>query len=131
MKLLSLSLVAVEDGRVVGHILFTKARVGARMVLALAPLSVLPDCQRRGIGLALIAAGHRAAKELNYSCSVVLGHPGYYPKAGYVPARTYGSTAPFAVPDECLMAVRLDGGTEDIRGVMEYDRAFGIAPAPD
>ncbi len=53
-----LSLVAVENGRIVGHILFTKAYVGEHVVLALAPLSVLPKYQRKGIGFALIREGH-------------------------------------------------------------------------
>ena len=56
-----LSLVAVEDQRVVGYILFTKAVVNGVQVLALAPLAVLPEYQNRGIGLDLIAEGHRAA----------------------------------------------------------------------
>lgn len=83
-----LSLVAVEDQRVVGYILFTKAVVNGVQVLALAPLAVLPEYQNRGIGLDLIAEGHRAARSLGYGYSVVLGHPQYYPKAGYLPAQT-------------------------------------------
>ena len=59
-----LSLVAEIDGRLVGHILFTKAEVGGTVVLALAPLSVLPDYQRQGVGTALIQEGHRRAKAL-------------------------------------------------------------------
>ena len=121
-----LSLVAVEDGRVVGHILFTKARVGSAQVLALAPLWVLPEYQGRGIGLALIRQGHETARKLGYRYSVVLGHPGYYPKAGYIPASRYGIKAPFAVGDETFMAVCLDGAGGSLDGVMEYDEAFGI-----
>lgn len=56
-----LSLVAEEDAKIVGHILFTKADVGGHTVLALAPLSVLPTHQRKGIGQTLIAEGHRIA----------------------------------------------------------------------
>lgn len=90
-----LSLVAVEDQRVVGYILFTKAVVNGVQVLALALLAVLPEYQNRGIGLDLIAEGHRAARSLGYGYSVVLGHPQYYPKAGYLPASRYGIRAPF------------------------------------
>ena len=121
-----LSLVAVEDGKLVGHILFTRAFVDGTEVLALAPLSVLPGYQGRGIGSALIRRGHAAASALGYGYSVVLGHPKYYPKAGYVPASRYGIQAPFAVDDECFMAVRLREDAGRLHGVIEYDRAFGI-----
>ena len=125
----SLSLVAVEDEQVVGHVLFTEAKVGTHTVLALAPLSVLPSHQRKGIGLALIREGHRIAKELGYDCSVVLGHPDYYPKAGYRPAGVFGIRPPFDVPDENFMAIRLNGpGEERMDGVLRYDPAFGIEP---
>ena len=100
-----LSLVALLDGKIVGHILFTKVTVGGRTELALAPLSVLPSCQRQGIGQALMAEGHCIAKRLGFDYSIVLGHPGYYPKAGYRPASLYGIKAPFEVPDENFMAL--------------------------
>lgn len=122
----ALSLVAVEDGKIVGHILFTKAKVGGYPVLALAPLSVLPVYQRKGIGLALIQQGHAVAKKLGYDYAVVLGHAAYYPKAGYVPAGTYGIKAPFAVPDECFMANKLNESAKRIEGIIQYDKAFGI-----
>ena len=75
-----LSLVALEDDRIVGHILFTKAVVNNRKVLALAPLSVLPAYQNRGIGLALIRQGHKIASELGYKYSIVLDIPGIIQK---------------------------------------------------
>lgn len=85
-----LSLVAETDGILAGHILFTEIRIGGRTALALAPLSVLPAYQRRGVGSALIAEGHRAARELRYPFSVVLGSERYYPKFGYLPAERFG-----------------------------------------
>lgn len=121
-----LSLVALENGKIAGHILFTKAYVGKRTVLALAPLSVLPAYQGKGIGQALMKEGHRIAQELGYDYAVVLGHPGYYPKAGYVPASVYGIRAPFDVPDENFMAMKLNKDAEEILGVVQYDKAFGI-----
>lgn len=57
-----LSLVAEIDGNLAGHILFTKAKVGGREVLALAPLSVKPEYQKQAVGAALINEGHRIAK---------------------------------------------------------------------
>lgn len=121
-----LSLVAVENGKVVGHILFTKALVSGVEVLALAPLSVLPEYQNRGIGLSLIRQGHIAAYKLGYRYSVVLGHSKYYPKAGYVSASQYGIKAPFEVEDENFMAVCLCGNKDILDGIIEYDKAFGI-----
>ncbi|MDE6259940.1 MAG: N-acetyltransferase [Oscillospiraceae bacterium] len=121
-----LSLVAEEDGNVVGHILFTKADVDGHTVLALAPLSVLPLYQQQGIGLALMAEGHRIAKELGFDYSVVLGHAEYYPKAGYCPASRFGIKAPFDVADENYMAVKLNPDAKELHGVMRYYAAFGL-----
>lgn len=121
-----LSLVAIEDGKIVGHILFTKALVSGACVLALAPLSVLPEYQNRGIGLSLVKQGHIVAHKLGYKYSVVLGHSEYYPKAGYIPASQYGIKAPFEVADANFMAVCFDGNEDKLNGIMEYDGAFGI-----
>ena len=121
-----LSLVAVEDGKIVGHILFTKALVQGVEVLALAPLSVLPGYQNRGIGLSLMKEGHGIAHKLGYEYSVVLGHSKYYPKAGYIPASQYGIKAPFEVEDESFMAICLSESQNKLNGVMEYDKAFGV-----
>lgn len=121
-----LSLVAIEDKKIVGHILFTKAFVHDIEVLALAPLSVLPSYQNRGIGLSLIQEGHKIAHKLGYAYSVVLGHSKYYPKAGYTPASRYGIKAPFEVNDENFMAVCLSGKQDELNGIMAYDKAFGV-----
>ena len=121
-----LSLVAVEDGKIIGQILFTKAVVQGVEVLALAPLSVLPDYQNRGIGLSLMKEGHSIAHKLGYEYSVVLGHSKYYPKAGYIPASEYGIKAPFEVDDESFMALNFNGSQKKLNGVIEYDKAFGI-----
>ncbi len=122
----ALSLVATKDNEVVGHILFTRAFVGTQEVLALAPLSVRPAYQRRGIGRALIEQGHRVAAELGFPYSVVLGHAAYYPKAGYQPASRFGIKAPFEVQDENFMAIKLAETNENIGGIIEYNKAFGI-----
>lgn len=121
-----LSLVAECDGVIVGHILFTRVSVGREVELALAPLSVLPAYQGRGIGQALMARGHEAARRLGYDYSVVLGHPRYYPKAGYVPASEYGIKAPFDVPNESFMALKLNPDAANLDGSVEYDPAFGV-----
>ena len=90
-----LSLVAVMDNKIVGYILFTKIKIGKQEELALAPLGVLPEYQKQGIGSVLIQEGHKKAKELGYHYSVVLGSEKYYPKFGYIPAKEYGIVAPF------------------------------------
>ncbi len=121
-----LSLVAEVDGDVVGHILFTKNRIGSHTGLSLAPLSVSPEFQRQGIGMALIKEGHRIAKELGYAYSVVLGSERYYPKAGYLPASQFGIKAPFDVPDHNFMAICLQDVCPPVCGVVAYPKEFGI-----
>ena len=90
-----LSLVAVMDNKIVGYILFTKIKIGKQEELALAPLGVLPEYQKQGIGSVLIQEGHKKAKEPGYHYSVVLESEKYYPKFGYIPAKEYGIVAPF------------------------------------
>ena len=78
-----LSLVAIQDKRIVGYILFTKINIGEYKELALAPLAVLPEYQKQGIGKKLIKEGHKIAKKLGYHYSIVLGSEKYYSKSGY------------------------------------------------
>lgn len=121
-----LSLVAEMDGKIVGHIMFTKAAVGENTVLALAPLSVAPEYQRQGIGTCLIREGHDIADRLGYAYSVVLGHEGYYPRTGYVPADEFGIEPPFDVPRENFMAYKIKKDAPAIHGVLQYAKEFGI-----
>lgn len=121
-----LSLVAEVSGDLVGHILFTRAQVAGVAVLALAPLSVLPDYQRQGVGTALLREGHRRARELGYGYCVVLGSEQYYPRVGYVPASRYGIRPPFQVPDENFMALQLREDAPDVSGILQYAEEFGL-----
>ncbi len=121
-----LSLVYETDGKIVGHIMFTKATVGNTSVLALAPLSVLPEYQRQGIGQSLIAKGHEIARNMGYGYSVVLGSEKYYTKAGYAPADNYGILPPFDVPRENFMAYKLNDDAATTHGIMKYAKEFGI-----
>lgn len=118
-----LSLVAELDGELIGHILFTKVKVGQGTALALAPLSVLPEHQGRGVGASLIERGHQVAEDLGFSSSIVLGHPTYYPKFGYLLASEQGIQAPFEVPDEAFMVKNFVKNLT-ISGVVEYSPAF-------
>ncbi len=121
-----LSLVAEVDGKIVGHIMFTKATIGRSAVLALAPLSVLPEYQRKGIGKALIQEGHKVATKLGYTHSIVLGSEQYYPKMGYVPAEYFGIKAPFDVQSKNFMAYNLNETGADMHGTITYAKEFGI-----
>ena len=121
-----LSLVAQKDGRIVGHILLTKGSVGSRDVLVLAPLSVLPENQSQGIGSALMEAGRQAAEALGYDSITVLGSEDYYPRAGYIPAEQLGIRAPFEVPPENFMALRLREDAAPLSGVLRYAAEFGL-----
>ena len=97
-----LSLLALEDGLPVGHILFTAARLeGCPLrVSLLAPLSVVPEAQGKGVGGKLIEAGLQRLREEGVDLVFVLGHPGYYPRFGFVPAMPFGLGAPYPIPDE-------------------------------
>ncbi|EON71817.1 GNAT family N-acetyltransferase [Lysinibacillus sphaericus] len=124
-----LSLVAVENKRIVGHVLLTKITiVNDQQVidsLALAPVSVLPEFQHNGIGKLLITQSLSKAKELAYDSVIVLGHPTYYPKFGFKPASLWGIQSPFEVPDNAFMAVELtENGLRNVSGIVEYSTAF-------
>ena len=121
-----LSLVAVKDDKIVGYILFTKIKIENHEEIALAPLAVLPEYQKQGIGSMLIEQGHKIAKKLGYHYSIVLGSENYYLKFGYIPATQYGIQAPFDVPNENFMAVKLNDTDIEIKGVVQYAKEFGI-----
>lgn len=121
-----LSLVAEMDGQLVGHILFTRAKVNQDEVLVLAPLSVKPEYQRQGVGKALIAEGHRIAKQLGYAYSLVLGSETYYPQMGYLPAQQLGIEVPEGIPQENFMAIQLQENAKSIRGAVTYPEEFGM-----
>lgn len=119
-----LSLVAKIHGEPVGHIMFTKAKVGDQEVLALAPLSVMPACQKIGVGAALITEGHRIAKELGYQYSLVLGSELYYPRFGYVPAVELGVELPEGFPSDNFMAMKLQENAVPLNGAVVYAEEF-------
>ncbi len=124
-----LSLVAVYQDVIVGHILLTKIVIKDTTSqfesLALAPVSVLPDFQGKGIGRQLIECAHSKAKQLGYSSIVLLGHEDYYPRFGYQPLHPFGIRLPFDVPKENCMAVELtENALENVRGTVAYASAF-------
>lgn len=121
-----LSLVAEIDDKIVGHIMFTKAKVGNDTVLVLAPLSVLPEYQKHGVGTNLIKEGHKIAKELGYEYSLVLGSEKYYPKTGYLSAEQFGIKVPDGIPSCNFMAIQLQNNPKPICGAVTYAKEFGI-----
>ena len=121
-----LSLVSEINEKIVGHIMFTKLQIGGHTALALAPLSVLPQYQRQGIGTSLILEGHKIAQALGYSYSIVLGSENYYPRVGYLPAETFGIQPCFEVPSKNFMAYRLCENAPRISGIVKYAQEFGI-----
>lgn len=121
-----LSLVAVKNDEIVGHILFTVGTVGEEAVLVLAPLSVKPSYQRMGIGKALVKRGHKIARTLGYGYVFVLGSEHYYPKFGYVPASTLGFEVPEGFPDINFMAIKLRDDAPQLKGILVYPEEFDI-----
>ena len=121
-----LSLVAEIDGKIVGHILITKLKINEFDSLALAPVSVLPEFQGKGIGGKLIIESHKKAKELGYQSIVLLGHETYYPRFGYERADKYGIELPFEVPKENCMVIELTkNGLKGVSGMVVYPNEFG------
>lgn len=125
-----LSLVAMLDNDIVGHILFTKIKIKGEQgnifnSLALAPMAVQPTLQNRGIGGQLIRHGLKTAKALGYQSVIVLGHEHYYPKFGFVPAEKWQIKAPFDVPSNVFMGIELvKDGLKGISGTVEYPKEF-------
>ena len=124
-----LSLVAVDGDRVVGHILFSPVHIetesGALDALGLGPMAVLPARQRGGIGSKLVTTGLTQCTALDYPAVVVLGHPDYYPRFGFVPAHRFGITCEFPSPPEAFMIRELQAGAlAGTSGIAKYHAAF-------
>lgn len=124
-----LSLVADEAGRVVGHILFSAIRIRSSTspipALALAPMAVLPRLQNQGIGSRLVRVGLGECRRLGHRIVIVVGHPAYYPRFGFLSARAHGIEAPFPVPDSAFLALELvPGALAEARGLIDYPPAF-------
>ncbi|WP_428234904.1 GNAT family N-acetyltransferase [Gracilimonas sp.] len=124
-----LSLVAEWENEVVGHILFTRILIKSEKEewesLALAPVTVLPNHQGKGIGGQLIKAGHKAAREAGFTSVILVGHAGYYPRFGYRPCSDYDISLPFDIPPENCMAIELaENALEEVHGVVEYPAEF-------
>ena len=121
------SLVAEENGAVVGHIMFTPVSLPGypELIMGLAPMAVIPARQRTGIGTALVRAGLKRCKQLGAAAVVVLGHPGFYPSFGFSPGARFGIACEYDVPQEAFMAMELrPGALRGATGTVKYHAAF-------
>lgn len=121
------SLVAEDNGTLVGHILFSPVSLPGSEALAmgLAPMAVTPLRQRRGIGSALVRAGLARCQELGAVAVVVVGHPEFYPKFGFSPAERFGLKCEYDVPAGAFMATELHAGAlRGASGTVKYHAAF-------
>ena len=121
----TLSLVAVIDDRVAGHLFFSPAVIESSHqswpAIGLAPLSVLPGYQRQGIGTTLMNAGLAECRRLGHERVIVLGHAEYYPRFGFERASRYGVRFEFEAPDEVCMILALQpGGLDGVSGMAKY-----------
>jgi putative acetyltransferase len=123
------SLVAEIEGRIVGHILFSRMWIESSSssleAVALAPLAVLPERQRQGIGGELIRHGLDLLRHRSEKIVIVLGHPDYYPRFGFSTEKARSLESPF--PREAFMAMELSPSALDgVCGTVRYPAAFGI-----
>ena len=127
-----LSLVALEDNRVVGHLLLSLVTIGSGepvdgtfSAIGLGPMAVLPEHQRQGIGSLLIETALNTSRKAGHDCVVLVGHAEYYPRFGFVPASRFGLKCEYDVPDEVFMAIELqDGALSGHKGIVRYQPEF-------
>jgi putative acetyltransferase len=122
-----LSLVAVEDVEIVGHILFSELDIvdqkSSVKALALAPMAVIPSRQRQGIGTTLIREGLQLGANQGHRIVLVLGHPGYYPRFGFSAELARPLKSPYA--GDSFMALELvPDALEGVTGEVRYAPPF-------
>jgi putative acetyltransferase len=124
-----ISLVAVIDGQIVGHILFSAVSVSGApeefQAVGLAPVAVLPEHQKKGIGSKLIREGLEQCRKAAYHAAVVLGDPLYYSRFGFTCASDYGLENEYGVHAE-FMALELKANAlTAVTGMVKYQPEFG------
>lgn len=129
----ALSLVADDGNHVVGHILFTPVVIEDQAEnmpgMGLAPMAVLPQRQRQGIGSQLVRKGLNILQDRGCPFVVVLGHPDFYPKFGFEPACQYNITCQWhGVADQAFMILVFDkSAIQDVKGIARYRSEFDAA----
>jgi putative acetyltransferase len=124
-----ISMVAETDNKIVGHILFTPVSLtgdkNRLKLMGLAPMAVLPEYQNQGIGSQLVETGLQHCRDSGYDAVVVLGHPNYYPRFGFVPSVNYGIKSEYEVADDVFMIIELvPGSLKNHTGIIRYHDAF-------
>jgi len=126
------SFVAVQSDRIVGHLLFSLVTVEGKCsknlsILGLAPVAVLPNYQRQGIGTLLIREGLKECGRSGFQAVVVLGHPDFYSRFGFIPASRKSLGCEYDVPDEAFMVLELESGAlQDCSGTVKYRSEFSL-----
>ncbi len=129
----TLSLVAEDDGEIVGHIFFSTAGIQWSGTLlqgmGLAPAAVLPDRQKQGIGSQLVKEGLQILKDQGCPWVIVLGHKWFYPKFGFEPASQYNLACQWeGIPEDVFMVRVFDPSSLlGVKGVARYRREFDEA----
>lgn len=123
-----ISLVAGYQGEITGHVLFSPVTLKGHpdlKLMGLAPMAVRPEYQRRGTGSQLVRAGLQHCRDAHVTAVVVLGHPEFYSKFGFVPASQFGLCCEYEVPDEAFMVLELQpDGLSERTGTVQYHAAF-------
>jgi len=126
------SLVAVQSDRIVGHLLFSLVAVEGKCsknlsILGLAPVAVLPNYQRQGIGTRMIREGLKECGRSGFQAVVVLGHPHFYSRFGFIPASRNSLRCEYDVPDEAFMVLELESGAlQECSGTVKYRSEFSL-----
>ncbi len=122
------SLVAEDEGKVVGHIMFSPVSLSGNpdlKVIGLGPMAVVPRRQNTGIGSQLVRAGLERCRRLGFVAAVVLGHPEYYSRFGFVPSSRFDIDSEYDVHEEIFMAMELQpDALSGKTGRVKYDAAF-------
>ena len=121
------SLVALEDDQVVGHVLFSPVTIEGTengRALGLAPVGVLPQCQRRGVGAQLIREGLVRCGREGYELVVLVGSPEYYSRFGFQAGKPLGLDNEYGVNDEFMVLELCQGALAGKGGMVRYSREF-------
>jgi putative acetyltransferase len=110
-------------------VLFSPATIESRQIavpgMALAPMAVLPECQRQGIGSKLVRSGIEKLEKRRCPFVIVMGHPEYYPRFGFEPASCYGIRSEWEVSDDVFMILVLNGSKmKGVCGLAKYGPEF-------
>jgi len=124
-----ISLVAECSDIIAGHVFFSEVKLDGHCqeirICGLAPMAVLPEYQRQGIGSQLVTEGMKACRQAGYSAVVVLGHRQFYPRFGFEPSVNFRITSEFDVPDEVFMIRELSkDALTNCSGTIRYHAAF-------